>query len=216
MDEDETKESRRQYAKAARQKEKAGEPKRAYGDWRKSVMDEYRECLGSLSPFQRRFVEAYLKAGSGAEAARIAGSQSKNLEQVAHNTKRLPEVQKAIAIGMDTRIQAAALDDMEVIHMMREVYHKAIEDKRYAEANKAAENLAKTLGLFQLSSRETFDDKVAKRAKDLRDDKAKEREIELDENASQMLQILGNAKAREGTAVDTRNIEEFPGKPDED
>jgi len=197
-------------------KKKTGEPKRAYGDWRKSVMDEYREALGALSPFQRRFVEAYLKAGSGAEAARIAGSQSKNLEQVAHNTKRLPEVQIAIAIGMDTRIQAAALDDMEVIHMMREVYHKAIQDKRYAEANKAAENLAKTLGLFQLSSKETFDDKVAKRAKNLRDDKEKEQEKELDENASQMLHILGNAKAREGTAVDTRNIEEFPSKSDDD
>lgn len=194
--------------------EDTGEPKRAYGDWRKSVMDDYREALGALSPFERRFVEAYLKAGSGAEAARIAGSKSKNIDQVAHNTKRREHVQKAIALGMDTRIQAAALDDMEVIQMMREVYHKAIEDKRYSEANKAAENLAKVLGIFQ--SKNATDDKIAQRARDLREDKNQEQEREMDSQTAQMYAILGNAKDREGTAADTRNIAEFPQDLDDD
>lgn len=184
-----------------------GEPVRAYGDWRKSVMDEYREALAELTPFQRKFVEAYLKSSTGAEAARVAGSQAKHLDQVAHNTKRDPNVQKAIALGMDCRIQAAALDDNEVIHNFREVFHKAMQEGRYSDANKANEALGKILGLFRDSTNVT-DNKIADKARRFREEKAQERDREQDDAARSMLEILGGAKRREGTSADTRNIAE--------
>jgi len=188
-------------------KTEEGEPTNGYGDWRKGVLDEYREALSELTAFQRRFVEAYLKADSGAEAARIAGSSAKNLEQVAWNTKQLPQVQKALALGMDCRIQAAALDDNEVIMNFREIFHKAMESGDYNAANRSSEHLGKILGLF--GDTKGTDRKIAAKAKELRDEKAAQREQELDDGAHGMLEILRNSKLKEGTAEDTRDIIEL-------
>lgn len=179
-----------------------GAPKRGYGDWREDAGKKWRDVVRDLTPFERRFVEAYLKCDSGAEAARVAGSNAKNLEQVAYNTKKRPHVMTAIAVGLNYRIQAAALDDNEVIMKLREVFDAAMEDGKYAEANKAAELLGKTIGLF--GNPKSVDARISQEAREQRDRAERERELEADGKMGSMLSILSNARLREGTADDPR------------
>lgn len=179
-----------------------GEPTNGYGDKSLELPNEdYRAALSELTPFERKFVEAGLKSDNWAEAARIAGSTAKNLEQVAWNTRKKEKVQKALALGMLKRIEAAALDDNEVIMKFREVFDRAIENGDYNAANKASENLAKILGLF---GERSLDAKIAAKSRELRSAQEAERESQVNSEVEGMLDMLDTLKLREGTPEDTR------------
>lgn len=178
--------------------------KRSYGDWREDKPEEYRKALYRLTEFQRRFVEGYLEVGEATEAARIAGSKATRIHQVAWNTLNKEEVQKAIALGLNVKIQAAALNGTEVINNFRNVFMKAMEEGKYSEANKATESLGKILGLFKDDNKSRV--KIQGKVQELRE--AQEDENEVDSSAKSMLNILDTARVREGTKDDPRNIQE--------
>jgi phage terminase small subunit len=104
-----------------------------------------RELLTSMTAMQIRFVEAYVKTASAAQAARMAGSKSANPEIVGYTMLKNPKVQQAIAIAMKKRIEAVGLDTIEVITKIREVYNHALNEKNYAAAIKACELLQKEI-----------------------------------------------------------------------
>lgn len=106
---------------------------------------ELRTILQSLSGFQIRFVEAYVKTASAAQAARMAGSKAQNPEVVGYNTLKNERVQQAIAIAMKKRIEAVGLDTVEVIQKIREVYNAALEANNFVAAVKACELLQKEI-----------------------------------------------------------------------
>lgn len=106
---------------------------------------ELRSILQELSGFQIRFVEAYVKTASAAQAARMAGSKAQNPEVVGYNTLKNEKVQQAIAIAMKKRIEAVGLDTVEVIQKIREVYNAALEANNFMAAVKACELLQKEI-----------------------------------------------------------------------
>lgn len=175
---------------------------RTYGDWRQEKPEEYRKALFKLTEFQRRFVEGYLESGCATEAARIAGSKAKNLNQVGWNTLNSEHVQTAIALGLNTMIQAAALNSTEIINNFRNVFMKAMEEGKYSEANKATENLGRILGLFKDTNASKA--KVDAKAKEIR-----EADSKTDSETDNMLAILGKARTRIGTEEDPTEEEDF-------
>jgi len=184
-------------------KKQPGEPTNGYGDNKEvDIPADYRAALADLTPFQRRFVEAGLKSDSWADAARIAGSTAENLEQVAWNTRKIEKVQKALALGMLKRVEAAALDDNEVIMKFRDVFDKAMEAGDYGAANKASENLGKILGLFDGTSK--VDAKIAGKAREIRSQQEADREGQVDEATATMLDMLNDLRMREGSPEDPR------------
>jgi phage terminase small subunit len=104
-----------------------------------------RELLTQMTPLQIKFVEAYIKTASAAKAARMAGSKSANPDIVGYTMLKMPKVQQAIAIAMKKRIEAVGLDTVEVIQKIREVYHQAMEEKKFSDAIKACELLQKEI-----------------------------------------------------------------------
>jgi hypothetical protein len=128
-----------------------GQPKRGYQmkEPRDPEREELYEIIAQLTPFEQKFVEAYPKAESAAEAARLAGSMAKRPEQVANNTLRNPKVMRAVALMRAKRIDAAALDEIEVVTKFREVFTTALDNGDYKEANRAAELLGAHLGMFR-------------------------------------------------------------------
>jgi len=104
-----------------------------------------RELLTTMTPLQIRFVEAYVKTASAAQAARMAGSKSGNPEIVGYTMLKMPKVQQAVAIAMKKRIEAVGLDTIEVIQKIREVYNHALSEKNYQAAIKACELLQKEI-----------------------------------------------------------------------
>ena len=59
-----------------------------------------------------------------------------------------PKVQTAIALGMKARIEAAGVDSIEVIQMLRSNYYAATESANHTAANRAAELLGQAIGLL--------------------------------------------------------------------
>jgi len=167
---------------------------RHYGNWREEKPEAYRKALFKLTEFQRRFVEGYLETGCASEAARIAGSKAKNTNQVGWNTLNNENVQMTIALGLNTMIQAAALNSTEIVNNFRNVFMKAMEEGKYAEANKASEHLGRILGLFQDTNRSKA--KIEEKAKELREGE------EVDNDTKSMLSILDKARVRVGTSED--------------
>lgn len=108
--------------------------------------EEFRD-LG-LTTFEWRFVEAYAKCGNGTEAMIAAGSKAKRPAAVATNTLAKPRVQKAVQMLQQKRIEVMALDQTEVLQKLRDVYTGAMQDRKYSDANKAAELLGQALGMF--------------------------------------------------------------------
>lgn len=104
-----------------------------------------RELLTTMTAMQIRFVEAYVKTASAAQAARMAGSKSANPEIVGYTMLKMPKIQQAVAIAMKKRIEAVGLDTVEVIQKIREVYNHALNEKNYQAAIKACELLQKEI-----------------------------------------------------------------------
>lgn len=104
-----------------------------------------RELLISLSAFQIRFIEQYIRTASAGKAARLAGSKSNTPETVGYKLLQDPRIQKAIAIAMKKRIEAVGLDTVEIIQKLREVYDLALEAGKFNDANRACELLQKEI-----------------------------------------------------------------------
>lgn len=110
---------------------------------------EYQKILLELTPFQQKFVEAYVKVPNAAEAARCAGSTSQAPSVIGNQLLQKDKIQKAIAMGLRMRNLAAALDSTEVIQKLRTVFTLAIDSGKFDAANDAAKMLGECLGMFK-------------------------------------------------------------------
>jgi len=180
-----------------------GEPTNGYGNWREDEEGDFRTAMTALTVFQRRFVEASFTTDSWAEAARVAGSTAKSLDQVAWNTRKIPAVQKALAYGMARRIQSAALSKNEVISNLREVFQSAMKSKDFAQANKASELLGKSMGLFTTAK---VDSQIASKAQEFMDAE-KDATVDVDDETKAMMTLLNKSRLREGTKDDPREYD---------
>lgn len=133
-----------EFHNAVEKASKADEIKLLTRDERKEY-EKLREILGTLTSFQIRFVEQYIRTASAGKAARLAGSNSVTPEIVGYKMLQNPNIQMAIAISMKKRIEAVGLDTVEVIQKIREVYDAAMSNGKFAEANKACELLQKEI-----------------------------------------------------------------------
>jgi hypothetical protein len=110
---------------------------------------QFNDLLAELSPFQRDFVRHYCETGNGAEAARRAGSKSKEPKKVASKLVRDERIQKAIAYAQLGRIRSSAITEADVINRIDDLYLVAYSEKQYKVALEAASKMGEALGMFK-------------------------------------------------------------------
>lgn len=102
----------------------------------------------------KAFTRAYIEQGfqNAAEAARRAGSTSKNPNQIAFQWLKEPWVQRELQIAKELLAEGKSplefLKEEDVISKLVNVYNMALQDKKYEPALKAVELMGKHLGMF--------------------------------------------------------------------
>lgn len=112
---------------------------------------ELKIKLEKLPPFARRYAEYRAKGLKQADASEKAGSNAStraSLSRVGWNTEQLDGVKEYILWLEHKRAKASVIDDLELIDMFRDVYKEAMENGKYADANKAAEHLGNMVNAF--------------------------------------------------------------------
>lgn len=121
----------------------------------------FNRALLQLTPFQQRFVEAYIKSPNAREAALSAGSKSKQPEVIGWQTLNNKNVQATVALGLKLRVLAASLDATEVVQKLRDIYYYAMEKEKYAEAISATKLMGEALGLFKPNGPGNINQKIS-------------------------------------------------------
>lgn len=112
------------------------------------------EYIKPPSSLIRNFTRFYIEQGfqNGAEAARKAGSQAKNPNQVAFQWLQDPWVEREIETAKELISQGKNPLDLitqdDVVNKLLAVYTMALADKKYDPALKAIELMGKHLGMF--------------------------------------------------------------------
>lgn len=106
-----------------------------------------------LTPYEHRFVVAFVPLNNAAEAARIASNpedreKTRNWNKVGNDMMRRPAVQKAIGYMQKKLCVAAALDSVEIISNIREIAAMALAAGKFDAAIKANQILGEHLGMF--------------------------------------------------------------------
>lgn len=106
-----------------------------------------------LTPYEHRFVVAFIPLNNAAEAARVASNpedreKTRNWNKVGNDLMRRPAVQKAIGYMQKKLCVAAALDSVEIISNIREIAAMALAAGKFDAAIKANQILGEHLGMF--------------------------------------------------------------------
>lgn len=106
-----------------------------------------------LTPYEHRFVVAFVPLNNAAEAARISASpedreKTRNWNKVGNDMMRRPAVQRAIGYMQKKLCVAAALDQVEIITNIREIAAAAMAAGKFEAAIKANQILGEHLGMF--------------------------------------------------------------------
>lgn len=121
------------------------------------IPDEIKRKLELFTPLQRRYCEFRakgLKQSDAAEKAGSSASERSSLGRVGYNIENTVDGAKEyINWLMELRARQACVDENEIIHKIRDVYDRALEDGKYAEANKAAQMLGEMIGAFNQSKK---------------------------------------------------------------
>ena len=128
----------------------------------KICAEEVMKVVNSLSEKQRRFVDYYIQSGSSAEAARKAGYSSRSAVKIGSENLTKPDIRNAIQERLKELEDARIAKDKEILMYLSDVivatigkgdgsFEPTIIVKKVGikERNKAAELLAKILGIFQ-------------------------------------------------------------------
>lgn len=116
--------------------------------------DEIKRQIELLTPMQRKYCEYRAKGLKQYEAAGKAGSSATTKEsmgRVGYNIERMPGASEYINWLQEQRAKQACVDEIEIIEKIRAVYDEAMNDGKYAEANKAAQMLGEMIGAFNKS-----------------------------------------------------------------
>lgn len=106
-----------------------------------------------LTPYEHRFVVAFVPLNNAAEAARVSANpedreKTRNWNKVGNDMMRRPAVQKAIGYMQKKLCVAAALDQVEIISNIREIAAMALAAGKFDAAIKANQILGEHLGMF--------------------------------------------------------------------
>ena len=136
----------------------------------KICAEEVMKVVNSLSEKQRRFVDYYIQSGSSAEAARKAGYSSRSAVKIGSENLTKPDIRNAIQERLKELEDARIAKDKEILMYLSDVMRGRLSEEIVAtigkgdgsfeptiivkkvgikERNKAAELLAKILGIFQ-------------------------------------------------------------------
>jgi len=95
-----------------------------------SVIDDHRP-----SPFQKKFVEGYIKKrGNMTAAARWAGSEAMNPSDTGKKTYEIPWVRHEIELTLARRVDKEMMTNEDILNGIKEVIDRALEDGKYKEA----------------------------------------------------------------------------------
>jgi len=121
-----------------------------------TMPDEIKRKLELFTNLQRRYCEYRAKGLKMADAAVKAGSSAKDRSaqtRVGWNIENTVDGAKDyIKWLMDQRARQACVDDNEIIEKLRRVYDEALDNGKFAEANKAAQLLGDMIGAFDTKS----------------------------------------------------------------
>jgi hypothetical protein len=114
--------------------------------------DELKARVLGMNVFQRKYCEYRAMGMVCADAAEKAGSTAKDRQartRVGWNIENQNDGAKEYILWLqEQRARAAMVDNNEVIDMLRNVYREAMSNNKFSEANKAAELLGATIGMF--------------------------------------------------------------------
>lgn len=113
--------------------------------------EELQTKLELVTPFARRYAELRANGLKQADAAKKAGSQATtrpSLTRVGYNTEQQDGIKEYIMWLEYKRAKASAVDEIEIVQMIRDTYKSAMMDGKYNDANKAAELLGNMIGAF--------------------------------------------------------------------
>lgn len=164
--------------------------------------EELQTKLELLTPFARRYAELRATTLKQADAAKKAGSQAstrQSLTRVGYNTEQLDGVKEYIMWLEYKRAKASAVDEIEIVQMIRDTYKSAMMDGKYNDANKAAELLGNMIGAF--ANKNASKDTAVNEGKNLsatknnttafKEDNA---DIEEDDRVAKLTKMLQDAK----------------------
>jgi len=117
----------------------------------KKMPDELRRKVELLNPMQKKYCEYRAKGLKQYEAAEKAGSKATTKEamgRVGYNIEMKDGAKEYIEWLIALRAEQACVDEVEIIEKLRRVYDEAIDNGKYAEANKAAQLLGDMIGAF--------------------------------------------------------------------
>lgn len=113
---------------------------------------ELRRKVEKMTSFQRKYCEYRGRGLNQADSAEKAGSQAvgrQALGRVGYNIEASVEgAREYMAYLQAVKAEAACVDELEIIEGLRTVIREAMDNSKYAEANKALELLGSYIGMF--------------------------------------------------------------------
>lgn len=113
---------------------------------------ELRRKVEKMTSFQRKYCEYRGRGLNQPDSAQKAGSQAEGrqaLGRVGYNIEATVDgAREYIAYLQAVKAEAACVDELEVIEGLRAVAREAMENNKYADANKAYELLGSYIGMF--------------------------------------------------------------------
>lgn len=139
---------------------------------------ELEAVVKNFTPFQRKYLELRARGMKQPDAAKKAGSEGQDrgaLSRIGYGIEQIEGAKAYIQWLVEARAKVALIDEIEVVQMLRQSYKEAMYNNKFADANKAAELLGASIGMFEKGSK-TSGKQAQSNAKDVIDNQAKKLE----------------------------------------
>lgn len=117
----------------------------------KDLPDDLRKKVDQMTSFQKNYCQYRSKGLVMAICAQRAGSSSRDrgsLSRIGYQIEQLNGAKEYIEFLKGQRSTIASIDENDLMSLLKEVYERSMKDENYKEANKAAEIMAKCLGML--------------------------------------------------------------------
>jgi len=117
----------------------------------KDLPEDLMKKVDQLTRFQKNYCQYRAKGLTQSVCAQRAGSSATNrgsLSRVGYNIEQMDGAKEYIEFLKGQRSTIASIDENDLMSLLNEVYTRSMKDENYREANKAAELMAKCLGML--------------------------------------------------------------------
>lgn len=132
-----------------------------------NLPEDLNEKVNNMTNLQKAYCRFRAKGLTAAESSSRAGSTAKDkgsLSRVGYQIEQMDGTKDYIEYLKSQRSQISSIDDHDLVTFLKDVYDQSMVDKNYREANKAAELIAKCLGMFSKDAPVAL--KIAKQEKE--------------------------------------------------